>query len=251
MRIPTGLVEDRPLSSFCLTVPRFGSSLAPVDSDRASGKRLHPLWLVVLAAPLLWVVIAILHPNDSGDLFQGISDEANMWIFVHAAQLVLTPLLAAGVWMLLIGIESVAANIARAVLAVWMVFFSAFDAVAGIATGVLTRHANSLAGEERAGVGDTVDFLFHDSQLAGGEFSVLGNIGQGSWIVLIIAATVALWRAGAARLLVGATLISILFGTHSGYAAAAGLIALFIAELLRFRASSGETVPRRASPEQA
>jgi hypothetical protein len=221
-----------------------------VDTHPANRTRLHPAWLVVLAAPLLWIVVAILHPNDSGDLYQGISDEANMWIFVHAAQLVLTPLLAAGVWMLLLGIESVAANVARAVLAIWMVFFSAFDAVAGIATGVLTRHANSLAGEERQSTADSVDFLFHDSQLAGGEFSVLGNIGQGSWIVLVIAAAVALYRTHAPRLLVAATVVSVLFATHSGYAAAVGLIALFIAELLRFRASSGATAPRRQpSPE--
>jgi hypothetical protein len=177
------------------------------------------VWLVVLAAPLLWVVVALLHPNDSGDLYQGISDEANMWIFVHAAQLVLTPFVAAGVWMLLLGIQSVAASIARAVLAVWMVFFSAFDAVAGIATGVLARHANSLASEERQGVAAAVDFLFHDSQLAGGEFSVLGNIGQGSWIVLVIVTAVALW------------------------------IALFVAELLRLAASRGEAASSRASPE--
>ena len=57
------------------------------------------------------------------------------------AQLVLTPLVAVGVWMLLDGIQSVAATIARATLVVWMVFFSAFDAIAGIAVGVLTRYA--------------------------------------------------------------------------------------------------------------
>lgn len=210
---------------------------------------MHPVWLVVLAAPLLWVVVALLHPDDTGKLYEGISDEANRWIFVHVTQLVLTPFIAAGVWMLLLGIHSVAATVARAVLAVWMVFFSAFDAVAGIATGVLTRHANSLEGEGRAGVAAAVDFLFHDSQLAGGEFSVLGNIGQGSWIVLVIVTAVALYRAGATRVLVAATVVSVLFASHSGYAAAAGLIALFIAELLRFGSSVGEADPRRATPE--
>jgi hypothetical protein len=219
-----------------------------VDAPPANRTRLHPGWLVVLAAPLLWVVVAILHPDDTGKLYEGISDEANRWIFVHAAQLFLTPFLAAGVWMLLLGIHSVAANVARAVLAIWMVFFSAFDAAAGIATGVMTRHANSLGGEERAGVAAAVDFLFHDSQLAGGEFSVLGNIGQGSWIVLVIVTAVALYRAGAPRVLVAATLVSVLFGAHSGYAAAAGLIALFVAELLRFMGSRGEAVAR-ISPE--
>ena len=151
--------------------------------------------------------------------------------------------------MLLLGIESIAANIARIVLAVWMVFFSAFDAVAGLATGVLTRHANSLPAEGRQQAGETIDFLFHDSQLAGGEFSVLGNLGQGSWVVLAIAVAVALYRAGAARILVGATAVSVLFAAHSGYAAAAGLIALFVAELLRYRELRGGVRAPRASLE--
>ena len=207
----------------------------------------HKAFLVVLAAPLLWLVPAFIHPDGAGDLFEGIADEANKWIFVHVAQLVLTPFLAAGVWMLLAGIQSVAALVARAALVIWMVLFSAFDAIAGIATGVLTRHANSLAGQERETVGRAIDFLFHDSQLAGGEFSVLGNVGHGSWVVVAIAASVALWRAGLSRLVVGATLLSVLFASHSGFGAAVGLVALLVALLLRFRARIGEAAPSRAA----
>lgn len=142
------------------------------------------------------------------------------------------------------GIQSVAATVARASLVVWMVFFSAFDAIAGIAVGVLTRHANSLAGEEREALVGAIDFLFQDSQVAGGNnFSVLAGLGQFSWVVLVLAATVALWRAGASRLIVGATLLSFLFATHVGYMAAVGLIALFVAELLTFRARRAEPAP--------
>src|SRR5688572_25950327 len=144
---------------------------------------------VLLAAPLLWLVPAFLHPM--GEPYEGIADEADLWISVHVVQLVLTPFLAAGVWLLLSGIQSVPALVARSFLALWMVFFSAFDAVAGIATGVLTRHANSLAGDEREGVVAAIEFLWADSQLAGGGFSVLGNLGHFSWVVVAIAATVA------------------------------------------------------------
>jgi hypothetical protein len=151
--------------------------------------------------------------------------------------------------MLLGGVQSVAAQVARAALVVWMVFFSAFDAVAGIATGVLTRYAKSLAGQERETVGRAIDFLFHDSQLAGGEFSVLGNIGH-AWVVLAIAAAVALWRARLSRVVVWATLVSVVFATHSGIGAAVGLVALLVAELLRFLSRSGETASSRA-PEPA
>jgi hypothetical protein len=209
----------------------------------APKKRLNLVELVVLAAPLLWVVVAFLHPTD--EPYEGIADEANRWVFVHVAQLVLTPFLAAGVWMLLGGIQSVAAGITRAVLAFWMVFFSAFDAVAGVATGVLTRHANSLTGEAQAGVVAAIEFLWDDSQLAGAGF----YLGQGSWVVLAIAATVALYQARASRVVVAA-FVSVLFATHAGPAAAVGLVALFVAELLRFLSRTGETAPSRA-PEPA
>src|SRR5215218_9640773 len=125
--------------------------------------RFRPLELVVLAAPFLWVVLAILHPGGGEEPPEGIADQANKWIFVHVGQLVLTPFLAAGVWMLLDGIQSVAALDARAALVVWMVFFSAFDAIAGVAVGVLTRHANSLAAEERETLFSAINFLFTDS----------------------------------------------------------------------------------------
>jgi hypothetical protein len=93
--------------------------------------RLGPWHLVVLGAPLLWAGLAILHPTEGGELYAGIADEANKWIFVHFGQLILKPFIAAGVWVLLDGIASASARVARAALVLWMVFFSAFDAIAG------------------------------------------------------------------------------------------------------------------------
>jgi hypothetical protein len=216
-------------------------------STVASSLRLRPLEFAALAAPLLWVGLAFIHPGGTGNEpapYEGIADDANKWILVHFSQLVLTPLVAVGVWMLLDGIRSIAATVARASLVVWMVFFSAFDAIAGIAVGVLTRYANSLAGEQREAVIGAIDFLFQDSKFAGGNnFSLLGALGQFSWVVLVLAAAVALWRAGASRLIVLATLLSFLFATHAGYMAAVGLIALLVAELLTFRARRGEPAP--------
>ena len=202
----------------------------------------HKLVYALLAAPLLWLVPAFLHPM--GDPYAGIADEADMWIFVHVAQLVLMPFLAAGVWMLLDGLRSGAAWVARSALVLWLVFFSAFDAVAGIATGVLTRHANSLTGQDQEGVVAAIEFLWADSLLANGGFGVLGNLGHFSWVIVAVAATVALHRAHAGRVVVAATLLSVLFASHSGLGAAAGLIALFVAELVTFRRRSSVATPQ-------
>jgi uncharacterized membrane protein YdfJ with MMPL/SSD domain len=200
----------------------------------------------LLAAPLLWLLPAFLHPM--GDPYEGITGEIDMWIYVHLFQLVLVPFLAAGVWMLLSGLRSVPALVARVALVVWMVFFTAFDAIAGIATGVLARHAHSLSGDDQAGVISAVNFLWDDSELAGGGFSFLGNVGHFSWVVVAIAATLALNKAGSSRLAVGAMLLSVLFASHAGPGVAAGLVGLFVAELLTFRKRSLETPPSPPSP---
>lgn len=202
---------------------------------------LQRLSFVLLAAPLLWLVPAAVHPV--GEPYQGIADDVDRWIFVHVAQLMLMPFLAAGVWLVLDGLRSVAAWVARSALVLWLVFFSAFDAVAGIGTGVLTRHANSLTGDEREGVVAAIDFLWADSLLANGGFSILGNLGHLSWVVVAIAAAMALYEARAGRVVVTAMFASVLFASHSGLGAGVGLIALFVAELLTFRRRSAVARP--------
>ena len=202
--------------------------------------------LLLLAAPLLWLVPALLHP--AGDPYAGIAGETDRWLFVHIAQLLLVPLLGALVWTLLAGLESLAARVARAALVLWLAFFSAFDAIAGIATGVLSRHANSLAAsEEREGVISAIDYLFDDSTLVGGGFSVLGNMGHGSWLVVAIAAAVAFHQVGARRAVVAGMLLSVLFASHSGVGAAIGLVSLVVAARLILTNRSAGTTPSRAT----
>ena len=201
--------------------------------------------LFLLAAPLLWLVPALLHPV--GDPYAGIAGETDRWLFVHLAQLALVPFLAALVWMLLAALESTAGRIARAALVAWVAFFSAFDAVAGIATGVLSRHANSLAGEERDGVIAAIDYLFDDSKLVGGGFSVLGNLGHGAWMVVAIAGAVAFHQAGARRAVVVGMLLSVAFAAHSGIGAAIGLISLFVVGRLVLTGRGAGTTASRTS----
>ena len=126
---------------------------------------------LVYAGPLVWAVLIVFHPNPSGDSpYEGISDVVDRWLFVHVAQLILTPFLFLAVWRLLDGLSSATATISRAALVVWTVFFSAYDSIQGIATGILTRWANDLAGEEQAVVARAIEFVVEDSKLAGNYF---------------------------------------------------------------------------------
>jgi hypothetical protein len=68
------------------------------------------------------------------------------------------------VWRLLDGLSSMPALVSRAALVVWTVFFSAYDSIQGVATGILARQANSLTGEEQAGFARAIDYLVEDSR---------------------------------------------------------------------------------------
>jgi hypothetical protein len=190
--------------------------------------------LLILAGPLLWAVLILFHPNpgEAGP-YEEIKDVVDRWLFVHVGQLILTPLLFFAVWRLLDGLSSAAAKVSRAALVVWTVFFSAYDSIQGVATGVLIRHANGLAGEERDGFARAIDFLVEDSQLAGGV-SAVWVVAAASWVVVAIAAGVALHKAGAGKAAVAAACVSTVFAVHVA-PAAIGLVALVVAGLLRER----------------
>jgi hypothetical protein len=193
--------------------------------------------LLLFAGPLLWAVLVLFHPNPSGDAYEGIADDVDRWLFVHIGQLVLTPLLVLAVWRLLDGLPSMAAMVSRAALVVWAVFFSAYDSVQGVATGILVRHANDLAGEKQSAVAGAIDYVVNEDRL-GGNVSLISFIGQGSWILVAIAAAVALYKAGAGKVVAAATLLSALFAIHTA-PAAAGLVALFLAGIFRERQRTG------------
>ncbi len=187
--------------------------------------------LLVFAGPLLWAGLILFHPNPGeGSPYEEISDEVNRWLFVHVGQLVLTPFLVFAVWRLLDGLSSGAARVSRVALVVWAVFFSAYDSVQGVATGVLIRHANGLAGDEQAAVAGAIDFLVNDSQLAGSVSAVWG-VAAAAWLVCALAAAVALHQAGAGKAAVAAACLSTVFVVHVA-PAAIGLVALFLAGIL-------------------
>ena len=115
---------------------------------------------------------------------------------------------------------------------------------------MLTRHANSLAGDEQASVAAAIDFLFNHSQLAGGEFSVLGNLVTTPGWSSPSPRCSALPGGRFSRRRGSGLPLSVLSASHSGIGAEVGPLALFVALLLRFGKWSREVAPSQA-PEPA
>ena len=132
-------------------------------------------------------------------------------------------------WFHLRNCRRMAGGLAAVALALWLAFFSAFDAIAGIATGRLSQQADHLDGAEGIAVGEAVTSLFEDDALVGGGFSALALLAQPLWVVVAIALTVALHRAGARAVTIAATAVSTLFALHGGWVAAVGLVGLAVA----------------------
>ena len=196
--------------------------------------RLSAGLLAVFTIPLVWAVLLLFHPNPEGGPFEAIRDVVDRWLFVHIGQLVLTPLLVLVVWRLLDGLPYGAAKVSRVAAVVWAVFFTAYDSIQGIATGLLIRYADGeLAGSEQAGVARALDYLVSDSLLAG-NISAIGLIGNAAWLAVALGGAVALHKAGTGKWAVAAAGLSVIFVVHTA-PAAIGLIALAIAAVLRER----------------
>jgi hypothetical protein len=164
--------------------------------------------IALVAVCIAWVVVALIHPTSLTD------DDIPTWMVVHIAQLVFAPIIALGIVALLKGIEGSAATVARGAAVLWAAWFSAYDAVAGIATGILGGGDARAAGE----------YLFAHPLITG-----LGWVAPGMWLLVVISAVRALRASRAPTVTYVALFASALVFTHAGPPAAVGFAALAVA----------------------
>lgn len=148
--------------------------------------------LVLLGTPLALAIMEIFHPQPSG---VGESVEQGGWfVWFHIIQLPLIGLIVLAVYLLTEGLEGRAVRVSRWSIGVFAVFFSAYDAAAGIATGFALRNAQGLPAEGQAAVHEAVKDMPELSLIFG--LSIVGTLG---WVVALIASAMALRGAGVSR----------------------------------------------------
>ena len=150
--------------------------------------------IVLLGTPLILTFLLLFHPSPYDDVAGELMPMAGWWIALHTIVFVLVPLMGAAVWMLTAGLEGVVATLSRVAAVVFALFYAAGDAIAGISTGILARSAEVGALGERAAVA-AIETLWADPFK-----SLLFDIGRYAWVVALVLAAVALWRAGVPRL---------------------------------------------------
>jgi hypothetical protein len=194
---------------------------------------------LVATPPVLFGIVTLLHPlPDWAHIVESLTPRLRLWLEVHVAQLVLIPLLMFTVWTLLEGLSGRAPAIARAALVVFATFYSAFDAVVGLGTGVLVRRVSTLDGTERDAAIRLAQW-FWDARLDP-ALPVVWVIAVGAlaWLVALVATAVALRRTGAPRRVVVLLIVSgiALAIDHPFPTGTVAMLCLFVAiRLLRAR----------------
>ena len=197
--------------------------------------------LFLVGVPLAWAILLLFHPGGEGeDLYRDLQDQVTRMLVVHIGMLIFIPLMAVVVYVLLRGVEGTAALVSRIALAVYVVFYGAWEAMYGIGLGILADAVNGLPETERATGAEVIQDYGENILLRG--FGVLVSIGSVAFIIALIAAGIALRRHAGAPLAVAVLLglSGFLITAHPPPFGPTGL-ALFIAAVLLLVRSQSRT----------
>ena len=111
--------------------------------------------VLLLAPPLAFAAFEVIHPRPDVNA-QAVMEVATWFAAFHAIQLVLLGLVAISVPILADELGAARAWSTRLGMGVFLIFFSAYDAIAGIATGLAMRTARDLPAAQQEGVWETV-----------------------------------------------------------------------------------------------
>jgi hypothetical protein len=140
--------------------------------------------LVLLGTPLALAILEIFHPERPSRASEAV--EQGVWfMWFHIIQVPLIGLIALAVYLLTEGLEGQAVSVSRWAVGVFAVFFSAYDAAAGIATGYALRNAQGLPAGAQEAIHEAVIDMPGLSLIFG-----LSIVGTGAWVVALIAAVI-------------------------------------------------------------
>jgi hypothetical protein len=169
-------------------------------------------------------------------------------VIVHAGTLVFIGLMGFALHMLVRDLPGKAATISRIAIGPFVLFYGTWEAVIGLATGALVQHANDAPPGERPAVSDAIQSL-QDNAIVG-DTGVVAGIGALAWIVAVIAAAVAVRRAGAPVLATVLLGLSVVVVSHPPPIGPVGLACFAGAVLVLYRSQrvGASRTPQPESP---
>jgi hypothetical protein len=202
-------------------------------------------WFLPTTALALGVLL-LFHPQSDGRLYDGLTGDVTRWLVVHLGLAVLAGAMGLAAYVLVDGLDGRAATISRRALPVFVVFFIAWEATLGIGTGILVDVTNGLPAVDRPPVADAIEDYFASPILF-----ALSIIGNGAWVVAMVAAAIAFRRAGASRPVTLLVACSSLFVMHDAGPIGAIGLACFAAAAVLVDRSRRRPAPGAAAPQAA
>jgi hypothetical protein len=195
----------------------------------------------MIATPLAWAVLLLFHPKGDGtQIYLDVRNDVTAMLAVHVGMMLFIPLIAVAVYLLLRDVDGTAARISRIALLPFVVFFSAWETLQGIATGILAYELNGRPEQERA-AGAALIQDFAENPLAR-DLGVFASLGSLSILVAMVAAGTALRRHAGAPVAVAVLLglFGFLIGAHPPPFGPAGLVCFAAAVFLFWRSQTTE-----------
>ncbi|MCC5634699.1 hypothetical protein LC593_02320 [Nostoc sp. CHAB 5844] len=189
--------------------------------------------LIIVATPLILGLLEIWHPVGlpGKTPYESVLPVVDWWLVLHLLQLPLFGLLGLAVIFLVNNLHGWIVVISRIGIICFIIFYNALDSIMGIAGGLLIRSTRELSSNIQIFASKQFNVFLFDPIFGGGTLSVIGVLGGGGWTIGVIAAAIALKRAGAPMLSVILLIFSgILFGlSHVPPTGSLGMACFFIA----------------------
>jgi len=142
--------------------------------------------LAIFGVPLLLGIFNSMHPLIKPPVYEMISQHVDWWLHLHYVNLALFTLLGLSAWLLIRDLRGTAATIARVALAAYVPLYAAFDSLAGISTGLLTRITQQLPPNAVPTGSGMIDAFYGSPTVM--TLAIAGSI---LWIIAMMASAVA------------------------------------------------------------
>jgi hypothetical protein len=188
----------------------------------------------LIVVPLAWAALLWFHPaGDGAEVYDSLTGQATTWQIVHAGTLVFIGLMGVALWLLLRDVPGRAATVGRMAIGPFVLFYGAWEAVIGLATGALVQHADGAPPGDRAAVSDAIQSLQGNAIV--GDPGIVSGIGVLAWVTAVAAAVIAYRGLGAPVWILVTLALSVVVVSHPPpigpvglvcFAAAAGALSL-------------------------
>jgi hypothetical protein len=149
--------------------------------------------IFTILIPLLLAALEYFHPHSFiGDVYHNLTPHLDLWLMIHVVQLALFGGVAVVFFLMIQGIPGIAANLTRFFIWAFAVSYTAYDAIAGIATGSLIRIGVNFPSEDQGVVSKMIQ-QFYTDPIYGGTHSIVSETASFAALLAVWGCAMTLW----------------------------------------------------------